>query len=531
MSYRTGVPTPRLLLAALLTTLFGLVASLFVAPPASASSTLLCKGFTACANAGYSSYGYGPTEYKKMWWRMYAGHNCTNYVAYRMIKAGMPTERPWSGSGDARNWGVVFESKTDQNPMIGSVAWWSSNHVAYVQRIIDADTIVVSEDHYGGDFNWRKITRAGGGWPNGFIHLADEKLVAKYAPKVIGNPQVDQTLTARPGLWNTTNPTYSYQWHADGAPIRSATGTTYDPTPDQVGSEITVKVVASKAGFRDGVSSSNKTAPTAPGTLTIDSTPVVDGFPKVGAVLTARDASWTPAAEESTLLWFADGRLLKSATGPTLELTADHLGKKISVVSKGSRAGYEVSVARGAQTPPIGPEKLAVDAEPSVSGTPYIGKAFKVSPGATTPSDVTVKYQWYANGEKIEGADESSYVPTLAEMSTRLKVGIAYTKPGYTTVSRILEADKLVKAFPRLYITSRGANSVTVVVRADGIPKVYGRVKLTGPNGESVIQSLTNRMTTFTAPWLVTGPLKVTVAYVGTYKIDGRSRTATITIK
>ena len=35
-------------------------------------------------NAGYASANH--TSY----WRMYSGHNCTNYAAFRMIKAGMP---------------------------------------------------------------------------------------------------------------------------------------------------------------------------------------------------------------------------------------------------------------------------------------------------------------------------------------------------------------------------------------------------------------------------------------------------------
>ena len=151
---------------------------------------LVCKGFSQCAANGYSSFGYGPDNYRKMWWRMYAGHNCTNYVSYRMIQRGLPTTRPWSGSGDARNWGVVFASKVDQTPLIGSIAWWSSNHVAIVQRIIDENTIVISEDHYGGDFDWRKIQRSGGGWPTGFIHLADEQLTTTAAPRIRISPKV-----------------------------------------------------------------------------------------------------------------------------------------------------------------------------------------------------------------------------------------------------------------------------------------------------------------------------------------------------
>ena len=113
------------------------------APPAGASSTYHCSGYEPCADAGYSSSGYAAAS-NKMYWRMYAGHNCTNYVAYRMIKAGMSTERPWSGSGNASNWGVQMSKITDQTPRVGAVAWWkagvvgagSSGHVAYVEKVV-----------------------------------------------------------------------------------------------------------------------------------------------------------------------------------------------------------------------------------------------------------------------------------------------------------------------------------------------------------------------------------------------------------
>ena len=507
-----------------------LSALLNVTAPAVASSTYLCTGYTACREGGNSHFGYR-TAARKMWWRMYAGHNCTNYVAYRMIRNGMPTERPWSGSGDARNWGVVFADKTDQTPMIGSVAWWSSNHVAYVQRIIDADTIVISEDHYGGDFNWRKITRAGGGWPNGFIHLADETLTAKYPPKVVGTPQVDETLTARPGLWNSTNVTFSYQWKADGVAIPGATGTTYEPTATQVGDEFTVRVVATKTGFRKGASASSATPPTVPGVMTIDAGPQISGYPKVGAVLTAAAATWSPAPDTATLIWFADGAMIKGATGPEFTVTAAQLGKKISVAARGTKAGYQDSVARSVQTEPIGPEKLSVDSEPKIVGTPYIGREYRVTPGQISPSGVEAKYQWYADGVRIKGATSASYVPTIADISKRLKVGIVYTKPGYTSVTRILEAEKLVKAYPRIYVDSRAKNSVTIVVRADGIPVVNGRVTLTGPGGEKVTKELSDGMTTVTAAWLTSGSLKLRVAYLGTYRIESRARTAVIDVR
>src|SRR3954451_24596783 len=246
------------------------------APRAEASSTLLCQSFAPCTRAGYSNYGYS-ANYTKMWWRMYAGHNCTNYVAYRMISRGMSATRPWSGSGDARNWGVVFATQTNQTPMVGSIAWWSSNHVAYVEQIIDANTIVVSEDHYGGEFDWRKIVRSGGGWPTGFIHLNDEAMTATAAPAITGAPKVDVPLSATTGSWNRTGASFAYQWFANGAALAGATAPVYTPRAQQVGTVISVRVTASKSGYRSTSSLSRATAPTLPGTLNQVSTPAVTG--------------------------------------------------------------------------------------------------------------------------------------------------------------------------------------------------------------------------------------------------------------
>lgn len=144
---------------------------------ASSEWIVLCTGYTGCANAGYGNAGYSAVS-GTSYWSQYAGHNCTNYVAYRMIRNGMSTTRPEGSRGYARDWGVGFASQTNDTPAVGSVAWWdtsfsSSGHVAYVEQVISSSEIIISEDNWGGDFRWRKVTRTGGRWPQGFIHLRD----------------------------------------------------------------------------------------------------------------------------------------------------------------------------------------------------------------------------------------------------------------------------------------------------------------------------------------------------------------------
>lgn len=73
---------------------------------AEAASTTLCSGtaYTSCTSQGYPDYGYGINS-STSYWNQIAGHNCTNYVAYRLIQNGLSTTKPWSSSGNALTWG------------------------------------------------------------------------------------------------------------------------------------------------------------------------------------------------------------------------------------------------------------------------------------------------------------------------------------------------------------------------------------------------------------------------------------------
>lgn len=148
---------------------------------ASAGMSTLCTGYDACAAAGMSHAGYKEASVNS-YWKMTKGHNCTNYVAYRLVRNGMPNTRPWSGSGNANNWGWANASRTDQSPAVGAVAWWDANaypmgelgHVAYVEKVVSATEIIISQDSWTGyDFRWTRVTRSERGWPTGFIHVRD----------------------------------------------------------------------------------------------------------------------------------------------------------------------------------------------------------------------------------------------------------------------------------------------------------------------------------------------------------------------
>lgn len=172
-----------------------IVAAAFIVTPSTAHaaySSTLCTGYDACAKAGYTHHGYKKSA-KTMYWGMYGGHNCTNYVAYRMVQGGMRNVRPWSGDGNAYAWGTFNKSKTKTIPARGAVAWWAKNakgggsfgHVAYVEKVISADEIIISDDSWSGDFHWKRLVRSSDYWPTGFIYFNGLPAVGKPFADVV----------------------------------------------------------------------------------------------------------------------------------------------------------------------------------------------------------------------------------------------------------------------------------------------------------------------------------------------------------
>ncbi|HEV2639387.1 MAG TPA: CHAP domain-containing protein [Actinocrinis sp.] len=181
----------RTLLLAMSLVLGGLT-GVVVSAGAAHADTSLCGGvnYTSCTSATPSrtDHGYGEAAdwSTHMYWTMYAGHNCTNYVAYMAIQNGAAT--PSVNLGSAADWATNAAKSTtkipvNSTPATGAIAQWNAGHVAYVESVAynsggTVSSITVSEDNFPGGvypngwFDWRTITPAGD-WPSNFIHFAD----------------------------------------------------------------------------------------------------------------------------------------------------------------------------------------------------------------------------------------------------------------------------------------------------------------------------------------------------------------------
>ncbi len=457
------------------------------ASPASATVTTLCKGYARCANAGMSSSGYASAN-RSMYWRMYAGHNCTNYVAYRMIQAGMPNTRPWTGGGNATHWGTSMSRITNSTPTVGSVAWWragvspagSSGHVAYVEKVISADEIIVSQDSWGGDFSWARVTRASRGWPSGFVHFRDERQLNTKAPTIAGTAKVGSVLTASPGSWDPSGATFAYQWAQDGVYIPGATAPTLTLTPAHQAKRISVRVTAVKAGYPSAAVLSGSTATVAPGVLTNTQRPVISGDPRVDGTLTASPGTWTPTPDEIRYTWRAEGVEIPGANESTLVMNPSLANKRISVSSIAIKSGYADVSAPSLPTAAVVLGTFRMTTPPTIAGTPTLGETLRLErPSLNQSPEVSVR--WLRQGRAIPGATGTSYQVTPDDLGTHISARVRLTRPGYTTLVTRTRWTRTVKSMPVVRLRTRpdaGRLHFSTTVRALGVDSLDGVVRV-----------------------------------------------------
>jgi len=178
--------------ARVLTSLLLLTTGLFLTPLKSLAAgdpaSTLCSGYLACNRSPFTSHGYQRHSGTSFWY-MYAGNNCTNYVAF-VETTTFGVDTPSYRLGDAGQWpttaalhGVVV----NHVPTVGSVAEWnggspgipSPGHVAVVEAVgPHRSYIEISQQNIldVDNYDWTRINADGVGnlweqWPSNFIHF------------------------------------------------------------------------------------------------------------------------------------------------------------------------------------------------------------------------------------------------------------------------------------------------------------------------------------------------------------------------
>ncbi|NYI75616.1 CHAP domain-containing protein [Nocardioides panzhihuensis] len=507
-----------------------------LASPAHAGSITLCSGFSDCRSKGYPTGGY-ENAWGSMYWRMYAGRNCTNYVAYKLIQTGLPNARPWSGEGNATNWGVAMSKLTNRTPTVGSVAWWHSSHpsasrfghVAMVERV-GSSSITISESNYGSDISWRRISKGSTNYPTGFVHFNDKRLSVTKAPTVEGAAQVGKAVTVNTGSWSPNPNKIRYQWIVDKKPIPGATNKTFRIPGHLAGKQIAAVLTGTRRDYSDAKTMSEILPPIKQGTFRVLKQPKIAGAQKVGSTISVGGAAYEPSAKIGEVRWYADKKLIARTKSRFLKVPAAASGKRVGAVVVGVQEGYKpkysyafaTSLVVGGKAPqqPTEPEppsgSLTQTAAGYVKGGTRLGGLMQVDPGSFSEA-VDISYQWTREGTPISGATTEKYRPSDADVGRRLSVTVVARSRSGETVSKTYGPSGRVRVKPTVEVTATGGSreaDVVVKVTAPGyVPS--GSVKITTNGGRTVTKPLGNGTAGVTFVKLPAGEYAVTGAYSG----------------
>ena len=245
---------------------------------------------------------------------------------------------------------------------------------------------------------------------------------------ISGTPQVGSTLTADEGSPSPTPDSIEYQWYADGNPIDGATNETLTLAAAQAGQAISVRVTAKKTDLQDASDTSAPTSPVAPATFDVGPTATISGTPQVGSTLTADAGSPSPTPDSIEYQWYADGNPIDGATNQTLTLAAAQAGQAISVRVTAKKADLQDASDTSAPTSPVMPPPFDVGPTATISGTPQVGSTLTADGGSPSPTPDSIEYQWYADGNPIDGATNKTFVVAAAQAGKALTVRVTAKK-------------------------------------------------------------------------------------------------------
>jgi surface antigen len=268
--------------------------------------------------------------------------------------------------------------------------------------------------------------------------VAPGQFVASAPPTVSGVAQVDQPLVASAGIWAPRGKV-SYQWLADGTPIKGATGIGFTPTPDDLRKQIAIQVTVHQRGYDDAVATSVATDGVAPGTFLNSEAPTITGTAQVGVPLTASRGAWSPHPSVA-YQWLVDGQPVDGATDRTFTPRPEDVGRSVTVAVTASRPGYLTATVTSGHTAAALPGVMTNQKPPVVTGRAVVGHTLSTTDGTWSIRPDAFHYQWYAGHAAIAGATAATFEPTAAQAGQRIHVVVRARHLGYTSVKASSEA-------------------------------------------------------------------------------------------
>ena len=354
--------------------------------------------------------------------------------------------------------------------------------MAYVERVISPTEIIVSQDSWGGDFSWARITSTSG-WPSGFIHFNDRSQVMDNVkrPAISGDLTVGSTLKATRGGWRPRGPQVIYEWRSGGEAVQTGSVNTLELTKSLVGKRVKVKVTASKSGYVDASARSARTTRIQPGAMTSTALPTIEGTPEVEETLVASGGRWSPRAQTRAFQWKADGQPVAGATGRRLTLTPDLVDKVMTVSVTATHEGYRDLTATSAGTARVTGAALVVKEAPAMEGTPLLGETLRLTTVGTATPEAARSLQWLRDGNPVRGATTRRYELTRDDLGSTITAQVTWSREGYRSVAERTPTTRAVRSVPTLeheVAPGTGKFVVTATARAPGVGVVPGVLRV-----------------------------------------------------
>ncbi|GAA2515979.1 hypothetical protein GCM10010407_01650 [Rarobacter incanus] len=263
-----------------------------------------------------------------------------------------------------------------------------------------------------------------------------------------GNKYSDsmESLTASNTVaWSQAPDSVTYVWRVAGKTVQVGPSDSYAFRAADAGKSIVVSAVAKKKGYVSGAVTSDSVT-IAKGDFTSTTDPQLGGTARVGDQLTATPGAVTPTGATVSYAWFADGQEIAGASASSLLLSANELGKKISVKVTYSKAGFNDLTAQASIDDPVAKGTITTTTQPSIAGSFTTGSQLTASAGSYSPTGVTESHQWLADGEEIAGATASTYTVTPNDVNKTIGLRVTASRDGFEDAVATVSGEEVTKA-------------------------------------------------------------------------------------
>jgi len=269
------------------------------------------------------------------------------------------------------------------------------------------------------------------------------------SPNVDGVPAPGRMVAADVGIWSGLPGGYGYQWKlcdGDGAncdAIDGATGASFTPTSDDVGSTLRVDVTGSNDNGSSAPVESSASPAVLPGPPVNQTPPTIDGTAQEDETLFADPGTWSDDPTDYRYQWRRcdEGPPLScddipGATDSWYTAVADDVGYVLEVRVVATDPAGDSAPADSDPTDEVIPALSENLSPPTISGTAQEGQTLTADPGEWSNDPFFYSYQWFTcdpdfnDCPDMPGANDSTYVVQAADAGRYIGVEVIATNEG-----------------------------------------------------------------------------------------------------